>query len=305
MIRNFLIRISDHLQLRHALRRLGTNSTFSTSKVGRILRTYTLLFNETSEIITKLINSLPKPDNPTSRLKMLTLHYLAEQIMVTPFNLIALIRRDPLYAHTNAAALNRTLFESAVNCLYILPDDKSRFGAFCINGVRQELAIQLRMKDWLSHPDAFIARHAKKQYYIKNATTEELLETFKQSLGFGDAKLPVYPNIKNRCSSLGDRWAFEYDARYKGLSAWQHGDFSRVGFSRTMSQILPEEIDRAVFESLGMVAWAFDLTYIFLKDLISHCNDQDSATSLERIYYESFIVVKHHLGESIRHFQGE
>ena len=91
MIRNFLIGISDHLQLKRALRRLGPNSTFTASKVGKILRTYTLLFNETSRMITDLINSLPRTDSPTSRLKMLTLHYLAEQVMVTPFNLISLL----------------------------------------------------------------------------------------------------------------------------------------------------------------------------------------------------------------------
>ena len=70
-----------------------------------------------------------------------------------------------------------------------------------------------------------------------------------------------YPNIQQRCSDVGPIWGFFYDAKFRGLSAWQHGDTSRAAVSSSLMMHLSEYGERTVFESLIILIWTWELIY--------------------------------------------
>ena len=110
----------------------------------------------------------------------LTIHYLSERIIVTPFHVINTLTRDPLYAHSDIAALNRGLFESAVNACFLISEDTDlRFRKFYLSSVQQEHHLQESMKKWINSDDSFIKSVAEKQFEIKNSTTDSIAEKLK------------------------------------------------------------------------------------------------------------------------------
>ncbi len=308
MKRSFLTRASDYLRLRTSLKDLASDSPLSLKKVSAVLDGYRQAFTQASVISENLVNGLNYDSYTKNQLKTIakvTHHYLAERITVTPFHVINVLTRDPFYAHSDIAALNRGLFESAVNLLYLLQEDsEERIERFYVSSIQHELKLQKSMEQWVGNRDTYIACSAKKQSLIEDRTSDELLADVLKSLG-REAPPSPYPKLRDRCASLPKIWEFYYDSKYRGLSAWQHGDVSRIFVSSTMKQLDPTQRDRPVFEGMGMCAWSWDLVHWYLRSLIDLTDNREWLKRLEVMNKDSYQIMTNSLRDAMVQFQGE
>ncbi len=302
MKRSVCSKVCDYFRLRKSLRHLDSNSSLSFNDVHKIISTYREAAIEYAGICTYLINSMEFDEK--AFLKQMTLHYLLERVTVSQFHVINLLERDPFYSHNDTAAINRGIFEAAVNFLYIVGDeDIERLGRFHIESVRHELNIQKSMNKWLDDEKGYISRGADRQVNIKNQTTEQLLEETKERYGFGGIKAPKYPSIRDRCIAINDNWAYFYDAKYRGLSAWQHGDISRIFVSSSFSQVMSSEKDRPLFESIGMASWSYDVLYRFSRDFADNLDRQDIVRHIDTFSQKTLQSVLPHIHNARCEFQ--
>lgn len=84
------------------------------------------------ELFKKIVNSLSWRDQQTP-LEIKTIHHLCDRIIHVPAHVLMLHKEDPIYSYIDCASLNRSLFESAVNCLYLFQDKTNRAFASLIS----------------------------------------------------------------------------------------------------------------------------------------------------------------------------
>lgn len=142
MDRTILTRISDYVRLKKSLRPLQQSFCLNAQKVASVLDIYWHAFAGTGPIITKLVNGhcyAGFDHEKLGALTRLTLLYFADRVLSTPLQVIHLIYLEPFYASSSAGALNRNLFESIVNYLYIASEEgTSRFVQFLFFSLQQD-----------------------------------------------------------------------------------------------------------------------------------------------------------------------
>lgn len=305
MRRTWLDRIADYYRLRRALRGLRSDSSIGFKDVRAVLDMYRLVHACAGDISASIVEELDFPGMygpECGTLAKLTLFYLTERAAVTPFQIVNAVARDPFYAHADAAALNRGLFETTVNLVYLLgPDCSQRFKSFYNDSVQREFKLQEGMNRWVRSEDGSVRKRAEAQAGVRNATTEETLKATRALVG----EPPPYPNLKDRCRRLGEWWDFNYDAKYRGLSSWQHGDASRIIASQAFQQVYPEQAERPVFESLGQCAWAWDLVYHLVWELVKYSKQPEAdRKELQLLNQSGHAALGYHLGKAVKKFQG-
>jgi len=285
------------------LKDLPPSSTLHYKNVRYFLDIYRTLFTDISVICVHLLNSIKLEDlfsKPMLSPATLMLHYLSERIVVTPFHIINIITRDPKYAHSDIAALNRGLFESSLNfCFLISKDQDMRFRQYYLSSVNQEFRIQKSMGKYTVSENVNLRKPAEKQKNIKNSTTEEIANEVRDLIG----DVGRFPNIWNRCEALGEDWMFSYDSKYRGLSSWQHGDVSRAFMTQTMSQLDPAEAERPVFESLAQCAWAWDIALKYAETLQAICKAPSISDKLSYLDHAGYQAMTESIGEAIHKYQ--
>jgi hypothetical protein len=305
MRRTWIDRSADYIRLRRTLRDLKPGASIQCRDVHAILEMNRLIQVGAGEIVARIANSIDYPATFGPKchgIAKLTVFYLSERVAVTPFQIINAVTRDPFYAHADVAALNRGLFETAVNLLYLLgPDSDIRFRSFYHDSAERELSLQKTMQRWLQSADKQIRRRAEHQYGIRNGTTSSTLEKVREFTG----DVPKYPNLRERCRQLGETWDFNYDSRYRGLSSWQHGDASRILVAQAFQQIFPDDAERPVFESLSQCAWAWDAVHLLVTGLLRHSKRADEdGEKLDALDRFGQTVLSHHVGRASTKFQG-
>ncbi len=204
------------------------------------------------------------------------------------------------------AALNRGLFEAAVNLLYLLSSGEAdvRYVSFIAHGFREERKIYESMDKWMKCSDEFIAVRATAQKAVEGPPDEEILSDVVGAFGFTLKEVPKYPSIQSRCQKIGPRWEFFYDAKYRGLSAWQHGDPSRATVASSLLLHVPEMRERSVFESLAMVVWAWDIIHELGVTLARTARDEATETSFSEMDAACQRAASWVMGEAAMKFHG-
>ncbi|WP_057832813.1 DUF5677 domain-containing protein [Colwellia sp. TT2012] len=304
MQRSFIEKYADNRRLKRMLKDLPESSTLKYKNVKDFVDTYRVLFTRTSKICHKLISSMELKElySPSMLIPAtLTLHYLFERVVVTPFHVINTFTRDPMYAHSDIAALNRGLFESAVNaCFLVSKDNDLRFKKFFATSLKQEHHIQKSMDKWIDSENPKIKMTSNKQRNIKNATNNKVVEELKDLIG----DVGQFPNIWERCEALGEDWMFDYDSKYRGLSAWQHGDVSRVFITHSMKQLDSSEAERPVFESMAQCSWAWDIMFKYAFTIQKVCNLPEISEELAYLNHIGYQAMKKNLSSAVNKFQG-
>jgi hypothetical protein len=209
--------------------------------------------------------------------------FLLDRLTSTPINIIRLATKDPVMAGPDVASLYRSMFESTVNLLYLLNDsDESRFAAFYLSAYEAEHKMYEAVEKWKSHSDPWIARYAEHQLNVLDPPCKSARDEMIKILECSDLP-PKFPKIYQRCKELGPTWEFLYDAMYRGLSAWQHGDMSRSHISSSMLLLVPEYAERTVFETMIVVMWTWELTYRASHELFNLANQVETLAVLEKL----------------------
>ena len=69
-------------------------------------------------------------------------------------HVLMLHKEDPIYSYIDCASLNRSLFESAVNCQYLLQDKTNRsFASLISKSIDEDMKYNNELLKWLSHKD--------------------------------------------------------------------------------------------------------------------------------------------------------
>lgn len=250
--------------------------TLKSRAVRKMLDCYYVALGESRLAIDMLLPAHCRPtddnsdkhDRALESARLLSISYLLDRITSTPVNILNIVQRDPLLGAPDVASMHRTSFESAVNFLYILGDPtRTRFKAFMRTSLIAEQKLFEGLAAWEAHDNPYFSVIAKSQRAQTEAPTsarnERILEMYQL-----DEAIPPYPNLRRRCETLGELWLFLYDSRYRGLSAWQHGDHTRAMVASVALQV-PEFQERLLFESLNMVSWSWDLVFQFVLELAS------------------------------------
>ena len=159
---DLLARFLRYIRLRNSLRQLDKTSPLTTKRVFAILTVYGRAFADAGQLIAESINNLKYSgyqDNRLAAVSRATFTYLGERILSTPLSIIHIISNDPFYAHADAAALNRSLFDNIVNFLYLASADPeaSRFCFFLIRSYELELRFWRAMEPWTKSQDKVIS----------------------------------------------------------------------------------------------------------------------------------------------------
>jgi len=206
------------------------------------------------------------PSDMTSSLashQVITVRFLLDRVTSTPVSILRLIVADPVLAAPDCASLHRSAFEAAVNLLYLVHRDRpERLRSFYTMAFESERRMYNAIQRWREHDDQDIVAYANYQLSIQGPPTDAARDELFAQLGIDNRDdVERYPNIQQRCTDLGPIWEFFYDAKFRGLSAWQHGDTSRAAVSSSLMMHLPQYSDRTVFESLIILIWTWELIY--------------------------------------------
>ncbi len=264
MLTELMTVVCERRLLKRRLKQVRTK-TLSYKQVRTMLDTVGRAFDLSRPMILGLASNF-LPSETTSSLathQLMTIRFLLDRLTSTPISILRLITADPVLAAPDCASLHRSAFEAAVNLLYLVHvDSTERFHSFYKMAFEAERRMFDAMQHWRKHDNQDIVAYAEHQVSLKGAPTEEVLDQLFAELGIDNRDdVKSYPNIRQRCADLGPIWELFYDARYRGLSAWQHGDTSRAAVSSSLMIHLSEGSDRTVFESLIILIWSWELIY--------------------------------------------
>ncbi len=239
-----------------------------------------------------------------SEIHKLCLNYLAERVLHGALHANFLFREYPYSSHADLAGINRGIIEASVNYLYLLDDPScERTAAFWAKGAYEEWSRNDGLKKWINHTNDVIKNMAQSDYEDNFPTFEELIETISKFTGVAKPDRTVWPNFKQRCNTIGGVWDLVYDMEYKALSTWQHGDLSRIIISPSFARISPEQEDRNILESFGMLQWAFTLEYFFVRELAVRCKDTSRLEIIDEMFYRLLHGANAGIQEHIERFQ--
>lgn len=88
-----------------------------------------------------------------------------------------------------------------------------------------------------------------------------------RGLGIPDGTEPIWPNIEQRVQKLELKWRYQYDSIYRGLSAWQHGDASRLMTSEFLADQGLVSRDRRLYETIVTCVGAHGIVCDFASSL--------------------------------------
>jgi len=244
-----------------------------------VCRFYEQRLAEFLSLFKKVINSLPRRDQQTP-LEIKTIHHLCDRIIHVPAHVLTLHKEDPVYSYVDCASLNRSLFESAVNCLYLFQDKTNRaFASLISKSIDEDIKHNNELLKWLSHKNPAIAAGAAQRRPVKthDSKRRELL----RGIGFS-GNPPFYPDIRARCDKLGDRWRYLYVDRYKELCSWSHIHLGHVFSSPSHAIASPNDLAHAVNTGTAMLYLAFHLVYLFLDSITE--NDKTTQEEITKYY---------------------
>lgn len=304
-----VLAICQRRLLKQRLKRIRS-ATLPYRNVVALLDTLGPAFDRTRPMIHGLASRFTSPaiPEPVAGLHHITLRYLLDRVTSTPVNILRLCLQDPVLAGPDAASLHRSAFESAVNLLYLQHGDQlTRLQSLYIMAFDSERRMCDAISQWCGHPDRDVSARADHQMAVQDQPTDAARADLLRTLRVGDeAGIGQYPNIRQRCSDIGPIWEFFYDARFRGLSAWQHGDPTRAAVSSSLMMRFPEWSDRTVFESLLVASWTWDLLYYLIHTMAQFAGVSvpDSLSALHTAcrtatsYYMRHAFVKYHLART-------
>jgi len=283
MITWILFGIAERRLLKRRLKQV-CRSTFRPIEVIDLISTVEYAHHQSRPfILSAAAQLLGATSNEKNWMRVAALKFLLDRLTSAPISIIRLTKADPVMAGPDTASLYRGMFEATVNFLYLLDDhDGSRLCSFCNSAYEAEKKMYDAIEKWESHPDPWIATYAHHQLKVQDPPCESARNYILEVLEC-TGKPAKYPNIYERCTILGSAWEFLYDAMYRGLSAWQHGDMSRSATSSSLMLLLPEYAERTVFESLIVLMWTWELTNKASVALCEVGNKFDCLDEIERL----------------------
>jgi hypothetical protein len=244
-----------------------------------ICEVYTDWFPDFVELFSKYINNISWNNETLFQKK--TIHYLCDRIIHTPEHVLILNMEEPFYSYLDCASLNRSLFESAVNCLYLLNDKTNHaFAGLISQSIDEDIKLRSELSKWVSHKDLSIAKSAIQQIQFLTSQQQHKQEMLK-GIGFS-GNPPPFPNIRIRCDKLEDRWKFLYVSRYKELCSWSHIHLKQVFSSPSHARSSPKDLADAINTGTTMVYLAFHLVYLFL--LSATGNQSEAQVEIDKCY---------------------
>jgi len=292
----------DYLSLRWKTRRMSSKSELSANQVYRLVKIYESGAEDQLSIMGTLYRK--SEQSKVHFLESMSYQYLLNRIGFEPLHVLMTVSQNPWMADASCAALNRSLFECAVNFLYIISaGDATRAKHFFVDAFRMEVVMDEAISKWVGYEDKFIHDNANNMTKVNFRPSRADLEKEKLKLG-----LPVgigrYPSVEQRCKDISPRWHFFYDSMYRGLSSWQHGDPSRYIFEPKSSESLNEP-SRPVFEGLVQLAWMYQILYETNRELavILKC-DQNIRDSIDGTYAPVKVEARALLEKAVAFYHG-
>jgi len=237
-------------------------------------------------------------------IRRLCLNFLAERALQGALHANFLHREYPYSSHADLAGINRGIIEASVNYLFSLDDPLcERAAAFWAKSGFEESLRNEGLKKWINHGNPLIKNFARCDYCPTLMSFEEMLHGISTYTGVARPDRKTWPNFKQRCRAVGEIWELVYDMEYKALSTWQHGDLSRIIISPSFARIDPEQEDRNVFESFGMLQWAFTLNYFFVRELAARCKDVTRIEAIDQTFWVAYNGANAIVEEHVKRYQ--
>lgn len=189
--------------------------------------------------------------------------FLSERVFMGFNHCAALAEMDPHYSSASIGSIVRSMYEATVNFLYILSTPSNeRLASFMHAAAKEENKRNDKVGQWRDSQRPDLASAAKGDYQTLTCIEEHraaLSQAFNLEAGFTFA----WPTLEQRAKEVGPTWAFYYDAYYRALSGWQHGDTSRLLITEVFANADITTDDRAFYETFLMMGWAYQVATHF------------------------------------------
>ncbi|WP_126454812.1 DUF5677 domain-containing protein [Sulfuriflexus mobilis] len=243
-----------------------------------------LLGNGQSQLQNQIVKLNENAAYGRSQNLRMAVSYLVERSLISSAHVVFLHRKYTHASHADLAAICRGIYETIVNCLYII-DDKSdlRLASFWIRSFKEEIKLNDERIKWMSHSNENIASAAEAEYNAVIDPIDIQKANISEWLGVDIAAMPKWPTLLKRAQEAGDIWAYFYDVRYRSYSSWQHGDLSRIAFSPGFQSNQPNLKERSLTESMHILSWCYDMMYYFAISLNSRVGDDSTGCIIKEL----------------------
>ncbi len=225
-------------------------------------------YEQHRDLLISLINTKGLMSNGAIKLLIIQ---LCDRIISGAENALLIIRNHPSFSAIDIATLNRSIFESAVNILYILTDDsEARFMRYSFSSIDADLKIVKNCKEWVKPCVQKDIETGAQQYIKLGSTSEGDKQKLSDIAGISVKSVKSLPDVRQRCKLIGDIWLYFYDTRYRETSGWSHGSMSRI-FVSPYHQAKDKNIEnKSIMESLSMLSWTTALIHQLVVHLANY-----------------------------------
>ena len=243
------------------MKKASTTGTKKESKIFiKSIKLYEAIYYEYIDLFVVLLASKKFLDNES--LVYHVISQLSDRVLVGTDNIFLIIKRHGLNGAIDLATLNRSIFETVVNLLYILKDDSvMRVLRYLFASIDSDFRFIENCKKWVAKgksEDVRMGAYSIIQSFSTDKNDKAKLAGF---IGVEKNSVKGLPSIRDRSKLIGEVWLYFYETSYRETSGWSHGSISRIIMS-TFHQIMDTETaDKAKIESLKMLSWTMELHY--------------------------------------------
>ncbi len=203
------------------------------------------------------------------------------------------------------ATLARMHFENCVNSVWLLQKKtRARYASFVFSSIDEDE----RSAGWISKivkgSNSIYSRDAIGELSaIKSKPKDKL--AYAKTLRLNINQIPRYPNLRDRCTEIGEYWEYGYITRYRQAAGWSHGNINTL-IHFPNSPFMSDDTHGTglrIFESIRMYIWEVLVLWNLVREIDEIIGGNKYTKRLERINerisiaVESNMIFSDHIGK--------
>lgn len=182
--------------------------------------------------------------------------------------------QNALTGYFTTAALTRSIMESATILATINRDSSGRaLGAFLASAESDAKRRHTGLAKLQGSKDAAIAKASKSE----TLAAIGILNAIQSARNHVPKSAKEFPNMADRCRSLGPDWEFHYELTYRDLCASVHGAFWKVTHAPSIAMRAPDQGGALLYDHCVTIAYAITFWGMTVLECCQHKHPKQPA----------------------------